>query len=313
MLIHQLPPKPSAFRVRIWKRLGRLGAVALKSSVYVLPKSDQAQEDLQWVLREILTGGGEATLCEARLVEGLSDEQVEALFQAARDADYAQLAEEARRLGELLPARPPLEEALRAKIEPELSRLERRLAEVDAIDFFGAPGREIARGLVSGLEARLRALTSPPVPAPLPDQQYRDRCWVTRTGIHIDRIGSAWLIRRFIDPGARFSFVPPKGYRPEPGELRFDMFEAEFTHEGELCTFEVLARRFAPGDAALQALAEIVHDIDLKEQKFGRPETAGLAHLIAGMAMLHRDDEVRLSQGSALFEDLYTYFQRKGD
>src|SRR3990170_8900648 len=98
LLIHQIPPKPNYFRVKIWRRLQRLGAVAVKNSIYVLPKSDQAQEDFQWVLREIVEGGGEATLCEARLVEGLTDEQIEELFRSARSADYQQISDECRQI-----------------------------------------------------------------------------------------------------------------------------------------------------------------------------------------------------------------------
>src|SRR5438093_7466605 len=156
LLIHQLPPKPNYFRVKIWRRYQRLGAVRIKSSVYVLPKNDQTQEDFQWMLREIVEGGGEASLCEARFVEGLSDDQVEALFQAARGAEYGQIAEEARRLAEMpLPDR-QVEETRRTQSEVDLARLQRRLAEVVASDFFGAPGREAAEGLVSGVEARMR-------------------------------------------------------------------------------------------------------------------------------------------------------------
>src|SRR6267378_8706615 len=96
LLIHQIPPKPDYFRVKIWRRLQRIGAVAIKNSVYVLPKSDQTLEDFQWIVREIVEGGGDASLCEAGFVEGLSDGQIEALFRAARDADYAAIADEAR-------------------------------------------------------------------------------------------------------------------------------------------------------------------------------------------------------------------------
>src|SRR5258708_39442479 len=104
LLIHQLPPKPNYFRVKVWRRLQRLGAVAIKNSVYVLPRSDQTYEDFEWVLREIVKDGGDASICEARFVEGLSDGQVEALFHAAREADYAQLAEKLRRLFHTVPA-----------------------------------------------------------------------------------------------------------------------------------------------------------------------------------------------------------------
>ena len=139
----------------------------------------------------------------------------------------------------------------------------------------------------------------------MPLAAAQGRTWVTRTGIKVDRMASAWLIRKFIDPGARFRFVPAKDYQPQARELRFDMFDAEFTHEGDLCTFEVLVRRFGLDDPGLRHLAEIVHDIDLKDAKFGREEAPGIGQLVAGIAAAHADDEERLARGTALFEDLY--------
>ena len=314
LLIHQIPPKPDYFRVKVWRRLQRLGAVAIKNSVYVLPKNDQTQEDFQWVLREIIEGRGEASLCEARFVDGLSDEEVEALFQAARGAEYDQIAEEARRLAEIPLPNGQMEETRRTKLEIDLVRLKRRLAEVVAIDFFGAPGRETAEGLVSGVEARVigkNSMLGPDSARTFRREDFLGKTWVTRKGIYVDRMASAWLIRRFIDPDARFKFVPPKGYKPLPGELRFDMFEAEFTHEGDRCTLEVLIQRVGLDDPALIPIAEIVHDIDLKDSKFGRQDTIGIERLIAGIAMTHKDDEVRLERGAAVFDDLYEYFRRK--
>ena len=139
-------------------------------------------------------------------------------------------------------------------------------------------------------------------------EEVRGRTWVTRKGIHVDRIASAWLVRRFLDPEARFKFVASKGYVPEPGELRFDMFEAEFTHEGDLCTFEVLVERFGLHDAGLRAVAEIIHDIDLKDAKFARAEKPGVERLVGGIALTQKEDEARLSRGAALFDDLYESF-----
>ena len=314
LLIHQIPPKPDYFRVKVWRRLQRLGAVAIKNSVYVLPKNDQTQEDFQWVLREIIEGRGEASLCEARFVDGLSDEEVEALFQAARGAEYDQIAEEARRLAEIPLPNGQTEETRRTKLEIDLVRLKRRLAEVVAIDFFGAPGRETAEGLVSGVVARMtgkNSMLGPDSARTFRREDFLGKTWVTRKGIYVDRMASAWLIRRFIDPDARFKFVPPKGYKPLPGELRFDMFEAEFTHEGDRCTLEVLIERTGIHDPGLGPIAEIVHDIDLKDSKFGRQDTIGIERLIAGIAMTHKDDEVRLERGCAVFNDLYEYFRRK--
>ena len=203
----------------------------------------------------------------------------------------------------------------RAEAKAQLARLKARLAQVTAIDFFGANGREAAEGLLAELEGRLREKESrrsrPSRRRPTEPRRAQGRTWVTRQGVHVDRIASAWLIRRFVDPEARFKFVPAKGYVPEPGELRFDMFEAEFTHEGDRCTFEVLLERVGLDEPALRAIAEIVHDIDLKDGKFGRPEAAGIKTLIAGICAATGDDEERLARGGAVFEDLYAYFRRK--
>lgn len=311
MLIHQIPPKPAYLRVKVGRRLARIGAVALKNTVYVLPRSEGAQEDFQWVLREVSAAGGEATLLDAHLVDGLSDAEVESLFRNARDADYAEVAEAARALEHRLGS-VELDDDLRRQADAELSRLERRIEEISTIDYFGATGRESAHALVAALRTRITPKTDS-LPAPQQDMrdQYQRRTWVTRTGVHVDRIASAWLIRRFIDPEATFKFVPAKGYAADPGELRFDMFEAEFSHEGDLCTFEVLCARFALTERGLGAVAELIHDIDVKDGKFGRPETAGLAAQIAGLALLHREDETRLARGAELFDELLTYFARK--
>jgi hypothetical protein len=314
LLIHQLPAKPAYLRVKIWRRLHGIGAVAVKNSVYALPVNEQSQEDFEWLRREIAEAGGDAIVCEARLVEGLSDEDVRGLFDAARDADYDAIATDARAVSATL-KKPPSPER-RAEAKAQLARLRNRLAQVVAIDFFGANGRDAAEGLVAGIEAKLAA-DEPPGPTPAAAAQnpqlaaLKGKTWVTRRGVHVDRVASAWLIRRFIDPDARLKFVPPRGYKPEPGELRFDMFEAEYTHEGDRCTFEVLLARAYLRDPALTAIAEIVHDIDLKDGKFGREETAGIATLITGLAIETADDDVRIARGSEIFDSLYAYFRKK--
>jgi hypothetical protein len=310
VLIHQIPPRPNYLRVKIGRRLQALGAVAVKNSVYVLPRSDQSLEDFQWVRREIVAGRGEATICESRFLEGHSDGGVEALFKTARKKDYSSIADEARDLERALARR-------RRGVSPEssrvmLGRLRKRLSEIQAIDFFGASGREGVEGLLAGIEARLRpaAAAKPPVAA-LPARGLRGRTWVTRSGIHVDRMASAWLIRRFVDRQARFKFVPGHAHTPRRGELRFDMSEAEFTHDGDLCTFEVLVRRFGADEPALVHLGEIVHDIDLKDSRFARPETPGLERLIAGIVMRHVGDEARLKEASATFDSLFESFRRR--
>jgi hypothetical protein len=317
LLVHQLPSKPAYARVKVWRRLQAIGAAAVKNAVYALPCTPEAREDFEWLLREIAEAGGEAAICEARLVGGLTDREARALFDRARDEDYAELAREARGILEALPRAgdPPAE--ARAEAKGQLARLKARLAQVAAIDFFGADGHQAADGLVAALEARL---AEPTTEDDMPEEHgkpgglegLRGRTWVTREGVHVDRIASAWLIRRFVDPEARFRFVPARGHVPAPGELRFDMYEAEFTHEGDRCTFEVLlARAGLDGDAALRAVAEIVHDIDLKDAKFARPEADGIRALVSGIRVAAGDDDERLARGAAVFEDLYGYFRRK--
>jgi len=316
LLIHQLPAKPAYARVKIWRRLKGLGAVTVKNAVYALPCNAETREDFAWLVREIVELGGEAFTCEATLIDGLDDREVQALFDAARDEDYAEISASAR---DLAARRASLDTAeAHADFAAQVARLRRRLDEVVAIDFFGADGREPTKGLVSGLESEPQqedtAMRDAPSDAGTTGK-LKGRVWVTRKGVQIDRIASAWLIRRFIDEGAHFKFVAGTGYTPRPGELRFDMFEGEFTHRGDRCTFEVLVGELkalsSAEDPALTAIAQIVHDIDLKDGKYGREETAGIRTLIAGIADSQKDDERRLARGGAVLDHLYESFRGK--
>jgi hypothetical protein len=312
LLIHQLPSKPAYFRVKIWRRLQGLGAVGVKSAVYALPATTETQEDFEWLLKEIVEGGGEAMVCEARLIDGLSDAEARAMFDKARDADYAEIASEARSFLTEAPAA-----LMRGESRTQVARLRKRLAAVAKIDFFGATGRLTAEALVAQAEALLREdhMANEPLQEDnsQPTAALKGRTWVTREGVFVDRIGCCWLIHRFIDPDAIVRFVPGKGYHPNPGELRFDMFEGEITHEGDRCSFEVLLSRSGIADPALEAIAEIVHDIDLKDSKFGREETAGVASLVTGVAAATASDEQRVAQGEPIFDNLYRYFRLKRD
>ena len=312
LLIHQIPPKPGYFRAKVGRRLQRVGAVAIKNSVYVLPLNDPTQEDLQWIAREIVQEGGEATLCDAGFIEGLRDEQVEHLFQTARETDYVEIAEEARELAAQVPRKVAAEDERRQEWDVILARLKKRLAEVRNIDFFGAPGHEAAESAIAAAETRL---------APRPAQEaeretsrrgdYRGRVWVTRKNIHVDRIASAWLIRRFIDAKGSFKFVSGQDYPTKEGEVGFDMFESDFTHDGDKCTFEVLCERFSLREPGLKTIAEIVHDIDVKDGKFSRSEAPGIADMIAALALAHREDEPRLEAGMRMFDELVDLYRRK--
>ena len=309
LLVHQLPARPSNLRVRTWRRLQQLGAIAVKQAVYVLPDSPAAREDFEWLKTEIAASGGHATLFAADTVETWSSDELVQEFRRARESDYAGLS---RALERLLAA-------ARRKRAPRRSRqaalrivatFRQRLAAVEAIDFFTSAGRDRAATLIGELHQALAGDTGNDAASSAAQTRdaYVGRTWVTRPRPGIDRMGSAWLIKRFIDPAAGFGFVdqPPASGNTIP----FDMFGVEFTHDGEWCTFETLAHRFAIADPAVSRLASIVHDLDLKDAKFGAPEAAAVGAMVDGFQALYPDDHVLLEQGMTLFEALYRSFER---
>ena len=307
-----IPTSPTTARVRIWRRLQSVGAITLKNSVYVLPNVDECVETFQWIGREIVELGGQASLCEGQFVDEATDLEIERRFVDARGADYAALAQDARAAAKPLRSKRISPQKLEA-VASEHKRLKARLDEIVAVDFCHASGREAAEGFVDAMGVDLaERLGGAAAPSPLEAMPHpRGATWVTRSGVHVDRIASAWLIRRFIDPDATLKFVSGKTYVSEPGELRFDMYDAEFTHVGDRCTFEVLLERMGLQDAALGALAEIVHDIDLGDEKFRREETAGVRSVIIGVCTSEREDLARIMAAAPMFDALHAFFGRK--
>ncbi|GLH72281.1 chrB protein [Geothrix limicola] len=309
LLIHQLPPHPAYFRVKVWRQLQGLGSVALKNSVYALPLSEGTREDFQWMVQQIEAGGGEASVVEAAFVDGLSDGELKERFRAARDEDYAALQEELQAIRKALPRKP--DEARKGEAEAQLAKLRKRFTDLQAIDFFAAGGAAEVRTQIGRLEGLLAPESVGAKGGPAWNiAELQGRTWVTRKGVHVDRIASAWLIRRFIDPKARFRFVDPKTAPIRKDELRFDMFEGEFTHEGDWCSFETILHRLGLEDPALRVLGELIHDVDLKDARFRRPEVAGFDRAILGVALLHAKDEARLEAGSGLLDAFYAAFQK---
>lgn len=334
LCIHNIPPKPPYLRAKAARRLAALGAVALKNAVYVLPDGERQRDGLLWLAREIEEGGGRAFVCGACFdVEagGLTDAQVKALFVDARDAQYRELAAEAQPEFEALGDPHETDAPRRDAVAAWAAQLRARFEAVAAVDFFGAPAREMVEGLLAGAERWLR-LGAPGTARAVQTEtylradDYKGCVWVTRPGVHVDRIASAWLVRRFIDAEAAFRFGPPECRTDGPDGpdgpdrtgragssrcIRFDMAEAEFTHEGELCTFEVLSRRFGlDADPALAAVGAVIHDIDLDERHPARPESPGVGALIAGITLRTDDDDERLERGFRVLDDLLEYFRR---
>lgn len=300
LLALQLPATPSNARVKTWRRLQQLGAVPVKNAVYVLPASTQAVEDFAWLGREVDAMGGQATVFQADAVEAASESEMVELFRRARAEDYKQLLADLRKVTgrSTRRARPDAK---------DLRSLRERLEQVRAIDFFTAPGGDDVEARLTELEQQAdknRAATQDGAVIPqLNVKDFTGRRWVTRPRPGVDRFACAWLIRRFIDRKARFDFVSDTAAVGDA--VAFDMYDVGFRHEGERCTFEVLAWRFGLTEPAVLRLAEIVHDIDLKDERYRAPQAPTVSLLIDGLRSSFGDDHELLQQGMHLFEALY--------
>ncbi|MCI0351134.1 MAG: chromate resistance protein [Acidobacteriales bacterium] len=292
LLIFSLPASQAAKRVEIWRKLRRYGAIPLPSSGYVLPGTPDNQEKLQWLASAIRRYRGQASVVTVSAFDDLPDEQLRKMFVEARTRDYELLARELRK-----------KSSRRGNAEGLLSRLRRRLQDINAIDFFHSP----LRSRVEGLLARADYTETRTVPAKggvHMKKEFRNRVWVTRPRPGIDRSASAWLIRKFIDPRAKFAFAAdPKKL---PNAVPFDMYGGVgFGHRGDDCTFETLCKEFGIRDRKLSVVAQIVHDADLDDEKFGRSEGAGIHSVLAGWAQQGIADDELLRRGMELFEGLY--------
>jgi hypothetical protein len=309
--------------VRIWRKLQKLGAVALKNSVYVLPANEKTYEDFQWLKQEIESAGGEAAVFRAGSVAGATDEEIITAFRDARDAEFSALAAELNglsgRIREQSRAK-HLSPGRLAAHETELDKLHSELERVIANDFFAAKGRAGALNAYERCQKAIRLSQSPVRKSSsragkagaLNIADYRGRRWMTRRKLHIDRLASAWLISQFIDKRPRFYFVDNN--ETIDSAIPFDMFGAEFTHHGEDCTFETMLKRFGlTGIKGLRDLAEIVHDVDLKDDKFNRLEAAGLNAIIEGLSESLRDDRKLLQQAGVIFDGLFTLFGKQAN
>jgi hypothetical protein len=307
LFVHQLPARPTSLRVRTWRRLQQLGALAVKQAVYVLPDSPNAREDCEWLKTEIEGSGGQASVFAADMVDTWSNDALVEEFRRSREEAYGELAREADQLLRQLTA--GRRKSRRVPSRRTLQQLRERVAAIERIDFFGSAGRDRVLTLVRQLEERASAVPRARATAGDPAQPtaYRGRLWVTRPRPGVDRMASAWLIGRFIDVDARFDFVADRVAAPADS-VPFDMFGVEYTHRGALCTFEMLCETFRLTEPALQNVAAIVHDLDLKDNRFGAPEAPAIGLVIEGLRLAHADDQHLLAQGMTVFDALYRAF-----
>ncbi len=315
-LVHQIQTPRSRERVKIWRLTKKVGAVLYRNSVYVLPFDKERLEDFQWLCQQIKDAHGEASIFVSAANDEKENREVRDLFMRAREEEYVKLIAGAERLSERiqnLKAQQRLSKSVLKRLLKEAKALGEALTEIQRVDFFGAPSGKKASSALERLKFQLAAFEpSPESATPLKHyarKNFQGKIWTTRAHIHIDRLGSAWLIRRFIDPKAKFVFAPetqlPKNAIP------FDVLGAEFSHHGEDCTFETLLQAFQLRDKALVIIAAIVHDIDMKDQKFGRPEAAGLDTVVRALADALKDDHRILETGAGILDALYVFFSTK--
>jgi hypothetical protein len=303
-LLFNLPAKQSSDRVKFWRRLKKFGTIQLKSSTYVLPDEPVHYERFQWIAKEIVDAGGEATLVRVKDIEGMPYLAVVALFNDARSRDYDELVEPLN----LLIKDTKTRKEFPVSFANQLRKLSQRFHEIRDIDYFESSRGEDLQRLLQKAESLGPPRKRPETKERLRIEDYRGKVWITRPRPEIDRVGSAWLIRKFIDAGAKFIFANSPS--ETPAAIPYDMFEVEFSHHGDCCTFETLIERFGIRDRAVRRLAELIHDADLEDDKFHRLEGFGIEQIFKGLAKQGLTDHEILSKGFECFEALYAQFKR---
>ena len=297
LLLYSLPTRQKTGRVAIWRRLKKFGAIQIKTSTYLLPDNPPQYEHFQWLAQQIRDFGGDATLIRVREIEEMPNEKLIALFNRARDEEYGTIKTALHRFLARGRKTNPETKAV------ELERLTRQFRSIREIDFF-----QSARGQDVEMLLR-RAEGTPKKTLPqLEAKNYRGKIWLTRPRPEIDRVGSAWLIRKFIVPRAKFIFAASVPSNREV--LPFDMVDVEFSHHGDYCTFETLIRRFGIEDKAVKKIAEMIHDADLEDEKFQRSECTGIDRVLKGWAKSGMSDDQILLHGFECFDGLYSFLQR---
>jgi hypothetical protein len=299
LLLFSLPTNRNTERVAVWRRLKKMGAVQIKTSTYLLPDEPAQYEQFQWLAKQIRDYGGDSTLVRAQEIEGLTRERVISMFNEARAKTYAEVR---KSLQDFITRRRKMDAEEAAS---ELERLTRQFREVRAVDFFDSPrGHDVAMLLRRAEGPRRSGQLEK-----LDVRQYQGKTWLTRPRPEIDRVGSAWLIARFIDRKPKFVFAPAADAIRDA--IPFDMLDTEFSHHGNYCTFETFTRRFGISDKSLAKIGEMIHDADLDDARFQRVEAVGIDRVLKGWAKEGLSDQEILRRGFECFDALYQFLQRR--
>lgn len=301
--VYSLPSQANTTRVSAWRRMRRLGAISPTSGLYLLPERDDCLEAWQWLAQEIRQAQGEAALMRVHQIEEISDTELIEMFRQARQVEYEEIAAQLELLEQQVGTLSEGDD--KTMLQAALTKIQKQMSDINRIDYFQAPLGAVVAGRINQLSQQLVAVGSAnPVVMSVVMAEYQNKKWVTRPRPHVDRLACVWLIRHFINPQAIIRYGPA----PEMDEIPFDMNESEFSHQGNLCTFEVMVQAFGLMEPGLQPLAEIIHDIDLRDERYQRSEAAGIDAILQGWLLENVSDEVLEQRGRALFAGLFAMF-----
>jgi hypothetical protein len=300
---YSLPSKSrSSPRVTLWRRLRRLGSISVKTGVYILPAQDECIEAFQWLAQEVQQAKGDALVFYVEQFEGLSDQQIIELFREARQQDYIEIDSQAEKLEQKINTQQTIKAS---EIKEAIAKFKKRYSEILSLDFFDCPDAQLVAARLTRIEQFLPQPNSHSL-ANITLTEYQHKRWVTRPRPFVDRLACIWLIRKFIDPDAVIRY----SLQPEADEVAFDMKEAEFGHQGNLCSFETMMLRFSLEQPGIKAIAQIVHELDLRDGQYIFPEAVGVETILRGWLLAGLTDLELESLGIKLFEGLYLAFSQ---
>jgi len=312
LFFYSMPSKPVSSRIKIWRRLTKAGAVQLKGAVYILPYNEEHLELCQWLVSEVIAMKGEGSFVKVDKVETMTDKEIIALFNHQQEKDYISIEkrmEELERKINSMTKGGSIQDIRR--LSAQFNKYLKEVEDIKKIDFFGSKTGTALKKKMEILQREIKGLSKPvikPVPSVVSRdiKDYQDKTWVMRKNPFVDRMASAWLIKKFIDKKALFKFIDEKDLEGlDKGFVAFDIRGGEFTHIGDMCTFEVLIKAFGLKDKTLKKIAEIVHELDIKDEKHKNPEAKGIEDILTGIRKTAKGDLEALEKGMAVFEMLY--------
>lgn len=314
VFFYSVPSRPVSKRMKIWRRLIKAGALHFSGSVYILPFNDDNLEFFQWLTAEINVMGGEGSFIRVRNIETIKNSEIKALFNKQRDKEYKlvekELDEIERRIQSI---KKGTKNQDKKRLFVQFNKVNKEFEEINKIDFFDAESGKVIKEKILTIKAEINATMGFEIKkeksveiAHRNANEFKGRIWVTRKKPFVDRMASAWLIRNFIDKDALFDFKDENDLEGlDDRFITFDIQGGVFTHIGNMCTFEILLKTFNLQNKALKKIAEVVHELDIKDGKYIVPEAKGIEDILMGIRKTAKNDIEGLEKGISLFDMLY--------